>query len=87
MLNRANIAAFLQGLVVLPLSSMLGLMVALLFRSYYHWSAAHDRWFIGFCVLFPLAGAVKTRQGALLAGLLAGLAVTVLAYFALRPRP
>jgi len=85
--TRANVAGFLQGLVVLPLSALLGLMVALLFRSYYHWSAAHDRWFIGFCVLFPLVGAIKTRQGALLAGLLAGLAVTVFAYLALRPRP
>ena len=83
--TRIHVAAFLQGFCVLPLSALLGLMVALLFRSYYHWSAAHDWWFIAFCALFPLAGALKTRQRALTAGLLAGLALTVLTFFALRP--
>ena len=87
MLTRPNIAGFLQGLVVLPFCALFGLMFALLFRSYYHWSAVHDRWFIGFCIVFPLAGAVKSRQFPLLVGLLAGLIVTVLAYFALRPHP
>ncbi len=85
--TRVNAAAFLQGLFVLPLSALLGLMGALLFRAYYHWGAAHDKWFIAFCALFPLAGALKTRQRALTAGLLAGLAVSIAAYFALRPHP
>lgn len=87
MLTRPNVANFLQGLFVLPLSALIGLMVALLFRSYYHWSGGHDKWFVGFCILLPLVGAVKTRQAALLAGLIAGLVVTILAYYALHPRP
>ena len=85
--TRVHVAAFLQGFFVLPLSALLGLMVALLFRSYYHWGAGHDKWFIGFCALFPLAGAIKTRQRALTAGLLAGLVLTVCLYFAWRPHP
>ncbi len=87
MLSRANIAGFLQGLFVLPLCALFGLMTALLFQSYYH---IHWRWgwellCVALFALFPLLGALKTRQHSLTFGLLAGLVVSVLAYFGLRP--
>ena len=81
MFTRANIAGFLQGLFVLPLCALFGGLVALLFQ-------AHGRALfvcVAVCALFPLAGAIKTRQGALLAGLLVGIAVSVLVYFGVRP--
>jgi len=87
MFNRQNIAGFLQGLFVLPLCALFGLMTALLFQSHYHhrWSVGADIVCVAVFALFPLAGALRTRQRALTAGLLAGLAVTVAAYFGLRP--
>ncbi len=81
MLTRANIANFLQGLFVLPLCALFGGLMALLFHA--HGGAAVTC--VVVCALFPLAGAVKTRQGALLAGLLAGILVSVLVYFGVRP--
>lgn len=87
MLNRQNIAGFLQGFFVLPLCALFGLMFALLFQSYYHrhWSTAVELLCVALFALFPLVGALRTRQRALTAGLLAGLLVTVAAYFGLRP--
>ncbi len=87
MLNRQNIAGFLQGLFVLPLCALFGLMFALLFQSYYHrhWSQGAEFLCVALFALFPLLGALRTRQRALTAGLLAGLAVTVIAYLGLRP--
>lgn len=85
--TRQNIANFLQGLFVLPLCALFGLMTALLFQSYYHrpWAP----WAVALCAglfaLFPLAGALKTKQRSLSAGLVAGLLVTIAGYFALRP--
>lgn len=83
MLTRANIAGFLQGLFVLPLCALFGGLVALLF----HARGGAVLACVAVCAFFPLAGAVKTRQGALLAGLLAGIVVSVLVYFGVRPRP
>ena len=85
--TRVHIGQLPARLLRPALSALLGLMVALLFRSYYHWGAGHDKWFIGFCALFPLAGAIKTRQRDLTAGLLAGLALTIYLYIAWRPHP
>ena len=81
MFTRANIAGFLQGLFVLPLCALFGGLIALLF----HARGGAILACVLVCALFPLAGAVKTRQGALLAGLLAGIAVSVLFYLGVRP--
>jgi len=81
MFTRANIAGFLQGLFVLPLCALFGGLVALLFHAH-----GVGLWVcVGFCALFPIFGAVKTRQVALLAGLLAGVVVSVGLFFALAP--
>lgn len=82
MFTRANIANFLQGLFVLPLCALFGGLVALLF----HARGGAIFACIAVCALFPLAGAIKTRQGALLAGLVAGILVSVLVYLGVRPR-
>lgn len=86
MFNRQNIAGFLQGLFVFPLCALFGGLFALLFQSYYHrrWSTGGELLCVALFALFPLFGALRTRQRALTAGLLAGLAVTVAAYFGLR---
>jgi len=81
MLTRANVAGFLQGLFVLPLCALFGGLIALLFHARGGAALAC----VVVCALFPLAGAVKTRQGALLAGLLAGVLVGVLVYLGVRP--
>lgn len=81
MFTRANIANFLQGLFVLPLCALFGGLIALLF----HARGGAILACITVCALFPLAGAIKTRQGALLAGLLAGVLVSVLIYLGVRP--
>lgn len=81
MLTRANIAGFLQGLFVLLLSVLFGGLVALLFHA-----GIGATWAcVVVCALFPVAGAVKTRQSALLAGLLAGILVSVLICLGVRP--
>jgi hypothetical protein len=87
MLKRQNIADFLQGLFVMPLCALFGLMFALLFQSYYHrrWSQTSELLCVAVFALFPLLGALRTRQRALTVGLLAGLGVTIAAYFGLRP--
>ena len=81
MLTRANIAGFLQGLFVLPLCALFGGLMALLFHAR---GGAAWAWVIA-CALFPLAGAMKTRQGALVAGLVAGALASVLIYLGVRP--
>lgn len=73
-MSRENVAAFLQGLFVFPLCALFGLLVAALFQ----WTGLR-RWLcVAFFVLFPLVGALKTRQRPLIFGLLAGLLVSVL---------
>ncbi len=79
--TRSQIANFLQGLFVLPLCALFGGMVALLF----HWQGGRLWGMVIVCAVFPMLGALKTRQSSLLAGLVAGAAVSVLGYFALRP--
>lgn len=81
MLTRANIAGFLQGLFVLPLCALFGGLIALLF----HARGGAILACVVICALFPLAGAIKTRQGALLAGLLAGIVMSILVYLGVRP--
>ncbi len=81
MLTRANIAGFLQGLFVLPLCALFGGLIALLFHA--HGGAILAC--VAVCALFPFVGAVKTRQNALLAGLLAGIVVSLVVYFGVRP--
>ena len=81
MFTRANIAGFLQGFFVMLLSAAFGRLVALLFQA--HGGAVVAC--VAVCALVPLAGAVKTRQGALLAGLVAGILVSLLFYFGVRP--
>ena len=80
-LNRANIAGFLQGLFVLPLCALFGGLVALLFR--WHGIAAFAS--AAVCALFPVAGALKTRQWALLSGLCAGMIAAGGLFAALAP--
>ena len=81
MFTRANIAGFLQGLFVLPLWALFGGLAALLFhaRGGAAWAC------VAACALFPLAGALKTRQGALVAGLVTGIVVSALVYLGVRP--
>ena len=81
MFQRANVAGFLQGLFVLPLCALFGGLVALLFHAHGFglWAC------VGFCALFPIAGALKTKQKSLLAGLLAGVIVSVVLLVALAP--
>lgn len=81
MLTRQNVANFLQGLFVAPLCALFGLMVALLF----HWRGGSAWAAVAFCALFPLAGALKTRQHSLTFGLLAGLALAAWAAVVLLP--
>ena len=88
MFNRQNIAGFLQGLFVLPSlrfvrpdvrpfsSNLTTTDTGARVRSY---CSLHSS------PLFPLFGALRTRQHSLTAGLIAGLAVTIAAYFGLRP--
>lgn len=89
MFTRQSVANFLQGLFVLPLCALFGLMTVLLFQSYYHthWGARAQFLCVALFALFPLAGALKTRQRALSAGLLAGLLVSVAVYLTVRPHP
>jgi len=89
MLTRANIANFLQGLFVLPLCALFGLMTALLFQRFYHvhWKWGWELLCVALFALFPLLGSLKTRQRSLTAGLLAGLVVTIWGYYGLRPHP
>jgi N-acetylmuramoyl-L-alanine amidase len=81
MFTRPNIAGFLQGLFVLPLCALFGGLVALLFR--WHGVAAFAT--AAICALFPLAGALKTRQWALLSGLCAGIIAAVSLFAVLAP--
>ena len=81
MLTRPNIAGFLQGLFVLPLCALFGGLIALLFR----WHGVAALASAALCALFPLAGAVKTRQWALLSGLCAGIVAAVGLFIALAP--
>ncbi len=81
MFTRPNIAGFLQGLFVLPLCALFGGLVALLFR--WHGIAAFAS--AALCALFPLAGALKTRQWALLSGLCAGIIAAVSLFVVLAP--
>ena len=81
MFTRPNIAGFLQGLFVLPLCALFGGLIALLFR--WHGLAAFAS--AALCALFPFAGALKTRQWALLSGLCAGAVTAVGLFFALAP--
>ena len=83
MFTRTNIAGFLQGLFVLPLCALFGGLMALLFKTH---GVATLLWVV-LCALFPLAGAVKTRQLALLMGLLGGILVSVFVYLGVRPHP
>ncbi len=81
MFTRPNIAGFLQGLFVLPLCALFGGLIALLFR--WHGVAAFAS--AAVCALFPVAGALKTRQWALLSGLCAGMIAAVSLFAALAP--
>ena len=81
MFTRPNIAGFLQGLFVLPLCALFGGLIALLFR--WHGIAAFAS--AALCALFPLAGALKTRQWALLSGLCAGIVAAVSLFVVLAP--
>ena len=81
MFTRPNIAGFLQGLFVLPLCALFGGLLALLFR----WHGVGALTAAALCALFPLAGAVKTRQWALLSGLCAGIAASVGLFAVLAP--
>jgi len=81
MFQRANVAGFLQGLFVLPLCALFGGLVALLFHAHGFglWAC------VGFCALFPIFGALKTKQRSLLAGLLAGVIVSTVLLISLAP--
>lgn len=75
-MNRQTLANFLQGLFVLPLCVLFGGLVSLLFR----WQGMRLALCVGFCTLFPIAGALKTRQHALLSGLLSGCVFALAVY-------
>jgi hypothetical protein len=79
-LKRTEVAHFLLGFFALPVCALLGGMEALLF----HWKGGRAWLCIAFFALFPLAGAIRSRQRTLTYGLIAGAFVTSAAYFALR---
>ena len=76
MSSRLRVAEFLQGLFVLPLCALFGGLVALLF----HWHGGKQIACVSFFTLFPVIGALKTRQVFLLIGLLCGVVLTIWAY-------
>jgi hypothetical protein len=81
-LNRHNIAHFLLGFFVVPVCALLGGMEALFLK----WTHTRAILCVAFFVLFPLVGAVRSRQRVLTWGLLAGMIVTTLVWAVIRPR-
>jgi hypothetical protein len=70
--NRQQLAHFLLGFFVMPVSILLGGMEALFF----HWHGAKAMASIAFFILVPLIGAIWTRQRVLTLGLIAGVLAT-----------
>jgi hypothetical protein len=81
-MTRQRIAEFLLGFFALPVCALLGGLEALFFKLHGGTALLPAAFF----ALIPIAGAIKTRQKNLLAGLLAGLALSVIAYFGILRR-
>ncbi|MGO8671002.1 MAG: hypothetical protein ACLQVD_06535 [Capsulimonadaceae bacterium] len=79
-MKRQHVAHFLFGFFTMPVCALLGGMEAMLFR----WTHGRALACVAFCVLFPLVGAIASRQRILTLGLLAGAAATATGYFLLR---
>lgn len=79
-MKREETAHFLLGFFALPVCALLGGMEALLF----HWKDLKALACVLFFAVFPMVGAIRTRQKALTLGLISGTVVTIIAYFALR---
>lgn len=76
--NRSNIAHFLLGFFAALTCAGLGLFESIML----HWNPVAS--ILGF-TLIPLAGALKSKQKILTAGLAAGFVVALAGYFGLRP--
>jgi hypothetical protein len=74
--KRQNVAEFLMGMVMFPMSVLMGLMIALLF----HWSHTKGVLCVAFFAFFPLVGAVKSGQKVVIAGLCSGLLLSIMFY-------
>ena len=86
--KRQAVAEFLLGFFAFPVCVLFGVMEAVLF----HWSHTKAMLCVAFFALFPLLGAIKTRQKTLIAGLCTGLiaAIPMVAtifktFFAIKP--
>ncbi|BDI31078.1 hypothetical protein CCAX7_31290 [Capsulimonas corticalis] len=79
--KRQAVAEFLLGFFAFPVCALFGVMEAVLF----HWTHAKAMLCVAFFALFPLAGAIKTRQKSLIAGQITGLIATILFYLAVKP--
>jgi uncharacterized membrane protein YkvI len=75
-MTRQRVAEFLLGFFALPVCALLGGLEALFFKLH-GWGAFA---MVAAFALFPIGGALKTKQKSLLAGLFAGLAVSVVFY-------
>ncbi|MEO7718711.1 MAG: hypothetical protein ABIY70_21140 [Capsulimonas sp.] len=80
--KRQAVAEFLLGFFAFPVCALFGVMEAVLF----HWERTPWKAIlcVAFFALFPLAGAIKTRQKSLIAGQVAGLIATILIYLAVK---
>ena len=79
MLKRQNVAEFLMGMIMFPMSVLMGSMIDLLF----HWFnplRIKGIVCIAFFAFFPLVGAIKSRQKVVIAGLCSGLVLSILLY-------
>ena len=81
-IKRQWIAEFLLGFCALPLCALFGLLEAALFQMKHTTAVITVLAF----ALFPIVGAIKSKQKSLLAGLIVGSLATVFAYFTLVPK-
>jgi len=75
--KRLQLAHFLLGFFVMPVSILLGAMEALFFK----WHGGKAAACIAFFIIFPLLGSLRTRQRVLTLGLIAGTLMTGLLYW------
>jgi len=81
--NRTQLAHFLLGFFVMPVSILLGAMEVMFFK----WHGGKAIACIAFFILFPLLGSLRTKQRVLTMGLIAGTLVTGLLYWGCSKTP
>ena len=77
MSNRTQLAHFLLGFFVMPVSILLGAMEVMFFK----WHGGKAIACIAFFILFPLLGSLRTKQRVLTMGIIAGTLMTGLLYW------